>query len=99
MEIGTTNGHTKGYLSVLSYLDGRVVRIVNPIDTRTNIHCHGAGGRAVFEMGGSLLKGFIHMGNIGIGLRINHDMEGIKALGKSHCGQKDPQQQKSAHVV
>ena len=98
MKIRTANGHAKRLTPVLPHLDSRVVRVINPIDTGTDVHRHGLFCRSINKMSNSLLKGLIDMGNGRNSLRINQDMEGIEALGKSHCGQKSPQQQKSAHV-
>ena len=92
MDVFALNNHPKWFPSVLSYPHSGVVRVVNPIDSRTDID-----GDAIHEMCGSLLESLIDIRGVGNSLRINHDMEGIEALGKSHCGQKSPQQQKSAH--
>ena len=99
MEIRAADRHTKRFTPVLTHLHGRVVGVVNPIDTGTDIHRHGTGSGALLEMSGSLLEGLIDMGNNSNNLRIDQDMEGIETLGKSHCGQKSPQQQKAAHEV
>ena len=98
MKIRAADRHAKRYLSVLPFLHGRVIGVVNPIDTGTDIHRHRMGSGALLEMCCGLLEGLIDVGNRRISLRINQDMEGIEALSKSHCGQKSPQQQKSAHV-
>jgi hypothetical protein len=96
-QIVTMNRHAKGYAPILSDSYLRVIRIINPIDSRTDINRHRISGSPILQMSNSLLKGPVYIRDSRNSLRVNHDMKGVEALPQSHCGQKSPPQQKVSH--
>lgn len=71
-EMRTADGHAERLASTLSHPDGRVVRIVNPIDTGADICRHTIG-----EMGACLLKGLVGKRCAVCCLSINHDVQAV----------------------
>ena len=78
MEVFALNDHTKWLTTILAHLNGSIIRIVNPIDTRIDINRD-----AVAKMSGSILERLINKGRKTRSLRINHDVKRIEAFSKS----------------